>query len=245
MPESKEGWDIIEMDGQQVGIRTSAIDEKCQAFETLVIYCSTLGARFAPYLQQSLEMVLQSLRFVLHDGVREACAMYVPWHLCVPTHETNNTLTRVLPMLISCGKASNAIDGDMVANVMQHVASVITQETDSTFLASLFKCAADSIRSWGEVTPDTRSALENAAKHQLQALADRRKARSARSRAEIEEDREDLALLEEMEEFALEELAKMLSLFDVNHPLLVAVPNVRDLGLGLGAWDSDGDGGEE
>jgi hypothetical protein len=77
VPESKEGWDIIEMDGQQVGIRTSAIDEKCQAFETLVIYCSTLGARFAPYLQQSLEMVLQSLRFVLHDGVREACAMYV------------------------------------------------------------------------------------------------------------------------------------------------------------------------
>lgn len=64
------------MDGQQVGIRTSAIDEKCQAFETLVIYCSTLGPRFAPYLQQSLEVVLQSLRFVLHDGVREACAMY-------------------------------------------------------------------------------------------------------------------------------------------------------------------------
>ena len=148
-------------------------------------------------------------------------------------------------MLISCGKASNAIDGDMVANVMQHVASVITQETDSTFLASLFKCATDSIRSWDDVTPDTRSALENAAKHQLQALADRRKARSARSRAEIEEEREDLALLEEMEEFALEELAKMLTLFDANHPLLVAVPNVRDLGLGLGAWDSDGDGGEE
>jgi hypothetical protein len=84
VPESKEGWDIIEMDGQQVGIRTSAIDEKCQAFETLVIYCSTLGARFAPYLQQSLEMVLQSLRFVLHDGVREACAMCVSPFLFLP-----------------------------------------------------------------------------------------------------------------------------------------------------------------
>ena len=63
MPESKKGWDIIEMDGQQVGIRTSAIDEKCgkcQAFETLVIYYSTPGGRFAPYLQQSLKVVLQS-----------------------------------------------------------------------------------------------------------------------------------------------------------------------------------------
>ncbi|KAI0264225.1 ARM repeat-containing protein [Gloeopeniophorella convolvens] len=226
VPESKEGWDIIEMDGQQVGIRTAAIDEKCQAFETLVIYCSTLGARFAPYLQQSLAVVLQSLRFVLHDGVREACAM-------------------VLPMLISCGKASGTIDADTVTNVVQHVASVISQETDSTFLASLFKCATDSLRVWGDVTSETRLALEGAAKQQLQALADRRKARGGRSAAEIEEDREDLALLEEMEDFALEEMAKMLALFDGNHPLRIAISSVRDLGLGLGAWDSDGDVAEE
>jgi len=213
------------MDGQQVGIRTSAIDEKCQAFETLVIYCSTLGGRFAPYLQQSLEVVLQSLRFVLHDGVREACAM-------------------VLPMLVSCGKASNTIDGDMVTNVVQHVASVISQETDTSYLASLFKCATDCLRVWGDVKADTRVALENAAKQQLQALADKRKARSTRSATEIEEDREDLALLEEMEEFALEDMAKMLGLLDTSHPLLMAISSVRDLGLGLGAWDSDGDGRE-
>jgi len=214
------------MDGQQVGIRTSAIDEKCQAFETLVIYCSTLSGRFAPYLQQSLEVVLQSLRFVLHDGVREACAM-------------------VLPMLVSCGKASNTIDGDMVTNVVQHVASVISQETDTSYLASLFKCATDCLRVWGDVKAETRVALENAAKQQLQAMADKRKARSTRSAAEIEEDREDLALLEEMEEFALEDMAKMLGLLDMGHPLLMAISSVRDLGLGLGAWDSDGEGGEE
>jgi len=148
-------------------------------------------------------------------------------------------------MLISCGKASNTIDGDMVANVMRHVASVITRESDSTFLASLFKCVTDSLRAWGDVTSEARGALENAAKEQLQALAERRKSRSARTAAEIEEDREDLALLEEMEEFALEELAKMLAIFDATHPLLIAVPSVRDLGLGLGAWDGDGDGGDE
>jgi importin-5 len=76
-------------------------------------------------------------------------------------------------------------------------------------------------------------------------LADKRKARSTRTAAEIEEDREDLALLEEMEEFALEDMAKMLGLFDANHPLLIAISSVRELGLGLGAWDSDGDGGNE
>ncbi len=65
------------MDGHRVGIKTSALEEKCQAFETLVIYCSTLGTRFAPYLSQTLELVLPSLRFFFHDGVREASTMYV------------------------------------------------------------------------------------------------------------------------------------------------------------------------
>ncbi len=68
------------MGGQQIGIKTSSIEEKCQAFETLVIYCSTLGPRFAPYLPQSLELVLPSLRFYFHDGVREASALYVSNH---------------------------------------------------------------------------------------------------------------------------------------------------------------------
>lgn len=73
--EGREGWETLKVDGQTVGIRTSAIEDKCQAFETLVIYCSTLQGRFAPYLSQSLELTLPSLRFLFHDGVREACTM--------------------------------------------------------------------------------------------------------------------------------------------------------------------------
>ncbi len=71
-------------------------------------------------------------------------------------------------MLVSCGKTSNTIDGDMVTNVVQHVASVISQETDTSYLASLFKCATDCLRVWGDVKAETRVALENASKQQLQ-----------------------------------------------------------------------------
>ena len=49
----------------------------------------------------------------------------------------------VLPMLVSCWKVSNTIDGDMVTNVVQHVALVTSQVTDTShdsYLASLFKC---------------------------------------------------------------------------------------------------------
>ncbi len=75
MEDRKEGWETISLGGQQVGIKTSVIEEKCQAFETLLIYCSTLGAKFGAYLSETLELVLPALRFIYHDGVREACAM--------------------------------------------------------------------------------------------------------------------------------------------------------------------------
>ena len=63
------------MEGQQIGIKTSAIEEKCRAFEMLVIHVSTLGDNFGPYFGATLELVLPNLRFFFHDGVREACAM--------------------------------------------------------------------------------------------------------------------------------------------------------------------------
>jgi hypothetical protein len=75
--EEKEGWETMKLDGQRVAVRTAAIEEKNQAFETLAIHCSTLGAAFAPYLGQTLELALPALRFYFHDGVREASCMCV------------------------------------------------------------------------------------------------------------------------------------------------------------------------
>jgi len=45
----------------------------------------------------------------------------------------------------------------------------------------------------------------------------------------LEEEREDIALLEEMEDFALEDMGKVLALFDKRHPLLVAIGSVKEL----------------
>lgn len=75
--EEREGWEMIVLDGKTYGMRTSAMEEKCQAFETLVIYASTLGPRFAPYVESTLSITLPCLRFYFHEGVREACAMSV------------------------------------------------------------------------------------------------------------------------------------------------------------------------
>jgi importin-5 len=67
----------MKLDGQRVTVRTAALEEKNQAFETLAIHSSTLGPAFSPYLSQTLELALPALRFYFHDGVREASSMYV------------------------------------------------------------------------------------------------------------------------------------------------------------------------
>ncbi|KAF8147263.1 hypothetical protein B0H34DRAFT_636011, partial [Crassisporium funariophilum] len=72
------------MDGQTYGVRTSAMDEKCQAFESLVIYSS---------------------RFYFHEGVREACAMLIPMLLACGKQSntlTNQMVSAVFTQLITC-----------------------------------------------------------------------------------------------------------------------------------------------
>jgi hypothetical protein len=111
--ETREGWETISMDGQIVGIRTSTIDEKCQAFDTLVVYCATLGGRFAPYLTQSLELSLPALKFYFHDGVREAASRCVlSSHLTLTT--CIHAYHRLIPLLFTCGKQSGTLTSPMV-----------------------------------------------------------------------------------------------------------------------------------
>ncbi|KAJ7512803.1 armadillo-type protein [Mycena galericulata] len=225
--EERDGWETVSMDGQTLGIRTSAIEEKCQAFETLVIYCSTLGPRFAPYLSQSFEVTLPSLRFYFHDGVREACAM-------------------LIPMLLASGKNSGTLTNQMVTATFLQIINGINTEHDASFLSSLYKCFNDSLRIIGgpsALSPEFQNGVMEATKRQLHSLADKRRARKSRPASDLEEDRDDMALLEEIEDFALEDMGKMLAIFDANHPLIVAVSSVKD--LGFNQYDSDEDRDDE
>lgn len=115
-------------------------------------------------------------------------------------------------------------------------------ERDPSFTASLYRSATDSLRVIGPdaFSTELRAQLLDATKSQLAALADRRKANISRSSSESAEDREDLALLEEMEDFALEDMEKLFQLLG-EKSLLVAVGSVRE--LGLNQWDSEGDCG--
>ncbi|TFK68855.1 hypothetical protein BDN72DRAFT_947862 [Pluteus cervinus] len=134
----RNSWETVSIDGRVPGVRSSAIEEKCQAFETLVIHCSTLGARFAPYLAQTLELSLPSLKFYFYEGAREACAV-------------------LIPMLVSRGKTSGILANQMVSATFHQLIHYIKAEHDSSFLAPLYKCFTDSIRTLGGFEPSLKS----------------------------------------------------------------------------------------
>lgn len=238
----KEGWETIELEGQHVGIKTASIEEKCQAFEMLVIHCSTMGVKFSPWLSQVLELVLPGLTFIFHDGVREAAA------LCVVIFYVDGVVnklyqSRLIPMLLVCGKKSNMLTPDMLNVVFNQLVNVIGAEDDPSFLASAYKCFTDSTRVVGKESLPTTvcDSIIKATQNQLQVLAQKRKRRSEKSTRELQEEREDVALLEEMEEFAFEEMGKMLQLFDESHPLLFAIGSLKELGIRTEQWDNEGD----
>jgi hypothetical protein len=146
----------------------------------------------------------------------------------------------------------------MVAGTFQKLITCVTSETDPSFLASLYRCFTDSLRIIGGATaigPEFQRGIVEATKRQLQSIADQRRRRTAQTDDELgpgngsrepdpegDAEYDDSMLLEEMEDFALEDMAKLLVMLDSNHPLLVAVASVRE--LGTGRWEVDGDDGD-
>ena len=145
-------------------------------------------------------------------------------------------------MLLSCGKESETLTHQMVSATFLQLINGISTERDSTFLASLYKYFSESLRVIGgpkALSPQFHEGIIEASERQLHTLADKRKVRAARANnpafaAEV--DRDEMALVKEIEDFALEDMDKLLSTFDINHPLLVAFV-VRD--LGFNTYDSD------
>ena len=146
-------------------------------------------------------------------------------------------------MLLSCGKNSGTLTSHMVNASFTQVVNCIGMESDPTFLSSLYRCFSECMRVVGgphSLPQEVHDGIIEATKRQLQSIADRRKSRASKPASELADDREDLQLVEEMEDFALEDMGKMLRYFDPNHPLLVAISSVRELSIRTDEWESDG-----
>ncbi|PIA13281.1 ARM repeat-containing protein [Coemansia reversa NRRL 1564] len=194
---AEDGWEFASIGGQQVGIRTTALEEKCDAVELLATYARDLGAAFVPYAADALDLLAPLFRFYFHEGVRYAAAAAVPL---------------VLRAVQLAGDAS-ALRGAW-APVCDKYISVLAAEDDDAFVLQLFSSFADAVDAVGSgALGDAQlAAFASACLQQMNKYYRRMHERQAARAAEEvdDDDEEQLAEEEALEGLAVDEVAKAL-----------------------------------
>jgi len=207
--------------GQQFSpILTSVQDEKYQVFRSLLIYCSTLEARFAPYVSQSLEITILTLRLHSHDVIQKTC-------------------TSLVPKLLACAMENGVFSVQTISTIILQLIHCIGSETNLAFLQPLLKCYQHSIKAIGgpvSLPRELNSSFVEAIRHQINTIADIRSDRSRRHHLEpaggamlTTVDLEHMQA-EPAETRTLDGVEELLRFLDMQHPLLESVSNVRGMG---------------
>ncbi|KAI9597109.1 importin subunit beta-3 [Syncephalis fuscata] len=202
----EDGWEFVGIDGQQFGIKTTVLDEKCAAVEMFVCYARELGPVFRPYVEQVLNIVLPLLKFYFHEGVRFAAAT-------------------VIPMLLYCVSQSEPKDipavKQMWSVICQRLNEVTFSEADPSFLQQLFASYTDCIEELGDscMSPEQLEFFIKAVESQLKEYCQRLKNRQEEREAQgYENEDEDAFTLEEEEDDAmLAEMSKALHVIIKTH----------------------------
>ncbi|KAG8910757.1 hypothetical protein FRC01_006145, partial [Tulasnella sp. 417] len=205
--EMKEyGDDDEDMDEKGDYINLVVDGRRAEAFEHLVVISSSLKDAYADWVKPTLEISLPGLKFFWHEGVRESSAMLVP-------------------MLLACGKS--VLTATDLQTIFRTLLAAIGEESDTGYLASLYKSVVDSVL----VLPSKGLPMDLAhdiiatVQRKLQSLAQKRKRRAeyllAHASEDVEDEREGMALEEELEDFVLDEVGRLLRLLDPNHPYLI------------------------
>ncbi|OMH83562.1 Importin subunit beta-3 [Zancudomyces culisetae] len=119
---AEDGWEFASVSGQQIGIRTSALEEKCTAIEMLLCYARELGSGFGPYAVETLDLVMPLFNFYFHEGVRFASAAVVPHCLAALVGNVDSA-------------TSVAVFGRVVDAYLK---AMIGESDDMTFVSQLF-----------------------------------------------------------------------------------------------------------
>jgi len=166
--------------------------------------CFIFKAQFIPYLPQTLEVALLSLRCFFHAGVQVFSIM-------------------IIPQLLTCGKEGGALTTQMVAATFHELTDCINSSPHSSFIEPLYKCFVTSLEAIGgpgALPQEYHDAIFEVTGRQMEGLAERRKDR-ARYRKMGSENA--LNGLDRLDEAALEGMVMLLGYFDPNHPLLAAI----------------------
>lgn len=202
---TEEGWEFVGINGQQIGIKTSVLEEKHTAIEMLVSYARDLGAGFLPYVAQVLEIALPLLKFYFHDGVRHASAT-------------------LLPLLLRDAKEANVAPAELATmwrTIFEKVVKLLATEDDISFLAQLYSTSYQCVEILGEncLQPADLEAFTKSVEEQLKQFLERLTTHENNKRSgEYDGEDEEQVLDEEaVEEDALSELARAIQALFKTH----------------------------
>ncbi|CAG8478858.1 3893_t:CDS:10 [Diversispora eburnea] len=161
---AEDGWEFVGVEGQQIGIKTTVLEEKCTAVEMLICYARELGPAFQPYVDNVLEIVLPLLKFYFHDGVRNAAASTIPHLLNAIKKSPNVNLEHLRNMWHSIAK---------------RIIDVILGEADPNYLWQLYVTFHESLEIVGDNSLEIShlEAFTKATEAQLQEFYSRLKQR--------------------------------------------------------------------
>ncbi|KAJ2401332.1 importin subunit beta-3 [Coemansia sp. RSA 2559] len=194
---AEDGWEFSSIGGQQIGINTTTLEEKCTAVELIGSYAKDLGVAFLPYAAEVLEILVPLFKFYFYEGVRSAAASAVP------------------PVLEAIKQAGDGAALRRVwAPICDKYIAVLGNEEDDTFTMQLFGSFAEAVDVVGEqsLTAEQMQGLVGACVEQMNKYYERMKAReAARAAEELDEDDEEQLVEEEMlEGLAVDEVARAL-----------------------------------
>lgn len=194
----EDGWDFIPLHGQQIGIKTSVLEEKCTAYEMLCCYSQELTGAFYPYVPSVLEeLIIPGLKFYFHDGVRSASA-------------------KCLPHLVQSAKEANPHDlsapNKIFRTVIDALLTRIAEEGSADICAEFYEAFYETVEVAGNncLTAQDMTAFINATATQLRDYGTRKTQRDeqiASGDRDVEED-EDIQEAIEQDEILLSAISK-------------------------------------
>ncbi|KAJ2318217.1 importin subunit beta-3 [Coemansia sp. RSA 2704] len=194
---AEDGWEFASIGGQQIGIRTTLLEEKCEAVELIGTYARDLGAGYVAYAAETLDTLVPLFRFYFHEGVRVAAAAAVPHVLAAVKLAGDGAALR-----------------QAWAPICDRYVGVLAAEDDDAFAVQLFGSFADAVLAVGAASMGggQLEALAAACVAQMTKYHRRMKDREAARAAEEldEDDEEQLAEAELLEGLAVDEVARAL-----------------------------------
>ncbi|OMJ17419.1 Importin subunit beta-3 [Smittium culicis] len=145
---SEDGWEFANISGQQIGIRTSVLEEKCTAVEMLICYSRELGAGFEPYAKSVLDLILPMLKFYFHEGVKFASTAALSPILESMKSSISLEAANSAPGAPSTKSAEFVATWSKVCDIL--LKSISNEMDDPSFISQLFSSFADCVEVAGE-----------------------------------------------------------------------------------------------